>query len=259
MAHPSQSGHKQPRAKRPAGSQPRHRSLNSVGRLRLLGIVVAVPLIGACGITARIEPYKQSDAVIAEGEHVVVLARKQHSNHEAEEDFVQCISDGLAKGDDGLDVHASKEFEDKLYPWFEPSTAPLSTADLSTLLLRPGVLDQVKSTGVRYVLWLDGSTDRTASGGGITCAAGVGGAGCMGLAWWEDDSRYDVTVWDIQDIESEGTIHADYKGRSVMPAIVIPIPLITRPQVHACRGLADQIRQFLTQPQGYDADGPDLG
>jgi len=241
------------------GLQRRRRSFNSVGRLRLLGIAVALPLLGACGITARLEPYKQSDAVIAEGEHVVVLARKQHSNHEAEEDFVQCISDGIAKGDDGLEVHASKEFEDKLYPWFEPSTAPLSTDDLSTLLQRPGVLDQVKSTGVRYLLWLDGSTDRTASGGGITCAAGVGGAGCMGLAWWEDDSRYDVTVWDIQDIESEGTIHADYKGRSVMPAIVIPIPLITRPQVHACRGLADQIRQFLTQPQGYDADGPDLG
>jgi hypothetical protein len=187
-----------------------------MSRLRLLGLAVAAPLIGACGITARIEPYKQSDAVIAEGEHVVVLARKQHSNHEAEEDFVQCVSDGIAKGDDGLNVHASKEFEDKLYPWFEPSTAPLSTEDLSTLLQRPGVLDQVKSTGVRYLLWLDGSTDRTASGGGITCAAGVGG---------------------------------------VMPAIVIPIPLITRPQVHACRGLADQIRQFLTQPQGYDADG----
>ena len=225
-----------------------------MGRLRLLAIAVTVPLIGACGITARIEPYKQSDAVIADGEHVVVLARKQHSNHEAEEDFVQCVSDGLAKGNDGLDVHASKEFEDKLYPWFEPSTAPLSTEDLSTLLQRPGVLAQVKSTGVRYLLWLDGSTDRTASGGGITCAAGVGGAGCMGLAWWEDDSRYDVTVWDIQDLESEGTIHADYKGRSVMPAIVIPIPLITRPQVHACRGLADQIRQFLTQPHGYDSE-----
>jgi hypothetical protein len=246
MEHPS----------RPDNRQPHRlpRSLSSVSAFRLVVVAVAAPLIGACGITARIEPYKQSEAVIAEGEHVVVLARKQHSNHEAEEDFVQCVSDGLAKGDDGLDVHASKEFEDKLYPWFEPSTAPLSTEDLSTLLQRPGVLAQVKDTGVRYLLWVDGSTDRTASGGGITCAAGVGGAGCMGLAWWEDDSRYDVTVWDIQDIESEGTIHADYKGRSVMPAIVIPIPLITRPQVHACRGLADQIRQFLTQPHGYDAE-----
>jgi len=217
-------------------------------------IALALPLLCACGITARMEPYKETDAVIAAGEHIVVLARKQHATHEAEEDFVQCISDGLAKGSDGLDVHSSKEFEDKMYPWFEPSTAPLSTEDLSTLLERPGVLDQVKETGVRYVVWLDGSTDRVASGGGITCAAGVGGAGCMGLAWWEDDSRYDATVWDIQDVESEGTIHADVKGRSVMPAIIIPIPLVTHPQAHACRGLADQLRQFLTTPGGYEAE-----
>jgi hypothetical protein len=222
-------------------------------RMRLIGIAAALPLIGACGITARLEPYKQTDAVIAEGEHVVVLARKQHSTHEAEEEFVQCISDGLGDGKQGLSVHSSKDFEDKMYPWFEPSTAPLSTDDLTVLLARPGVADQVRETGVRYVVWVDGSTDRVASGGGITCAAGVGGAGCMGLAWWEDDSRYDLTVWDVKDIESEGTIYADYKGRSVMPAIVIPIPLITRPAAHACRGLTDQLRQFLTTPEGYSA------
>jgi hypothetical protein len=225
-------------------------------RLRPFGIAVAVALLTGCGITARFEPYKQSDAVIAAGEHIVVLARKQHSTHEAEEEFVQCISDGLADGKSGLDVHSSKDFEDKMYPWFEPSTAPLSTEDLTVLLARPGVLDQVRTTGVRYVIWVDGSTERVASGGGITCAAGVGGAGCMGLAWWEDDSRYDLTVWDMEDVESEGTIFADVKGRSVMPAIIIPIPLVTRPQAQPCRGLTDQLRQFLTSPEGYGAPGP---
>src|SRR3970282_570170 len=158
----------------------------------------------------------------------------------------------------GLDVHSSKEFEDKMYPWFEPSTAPLSTEDLSTLLERPGVLDQVKETGVRYVFWVDGSTDRVASGGGITCAAGVGGAGCMGLAWWEDDSRYDATVWDINELASAGTIHADVRGRSVMPAIIVPLPFIARPRAHACKGLTEQLEQFLTTPEGSGA-GPDLG
>jgi hypothetical protein len=229
-------------------------------RYRILTVAAALPLLAACGITARMEPYKQTDAVIAEGEQVVILARKQHSSHEAEEEFVQCISDGLAKGDEGLTVHSSRDFEDKMYPWFEPSTAPLSTDDLSRLLDRSGVRDQVRTTGVRYVVWLDGSTDRVASGGGITCAAGVGGAGCMGLAWWEDDSRYDATVWDLEDLQHEGTIHADVKGRSVMPAIIIPIPLITRPQAHACRGLTDQLRQFLTSPEGYGSGPqPDLG
>jgi hypothetical protein len=164
---------------------------------RNFGLALVVPLVGACGITARMEPYKETNAVIAEGEHVVVLARKQHATHETEEEFVQCISDGLADGKNGLDVHSSRDFEDKMYPWFEPSTAPLSTEDLSALLDRPGVLDQVKKTGVRYVVWVDGSTDRVASGGGIMCAAGVGGVGCMGFVWWEDDSRYDVTVWDF--------------------------------------------------------------
>jgi hypothetical protein len=228
-------------------------------RTHLVLLAAAMPLIAACGVTSRMEPYKQSDAVIQQGEHVVILARKQHATHETEEDFVQCISDALAKGDTGLDVHSSKDFEDKMYPWFEPSTAPLSTDDLTLLFERPGVLEQVRDTGVRYVVWLDGSTDRVASGGGITCAAGIGGAGCMGLAWWEDDSRYDATVWDIKDLQSEGTIHADVKGRSVMPAIIVPLPFIARPQAHACRGLTEQLKQFLTSPEGLGGPAPDLG
>jgi hypothetical protein len=224
---------------------------------RTMWPLLAVPLLASCGITSRMEPYKQTDAVIGEGEQVVLLARKHHANREAEQGFIDCLSDSLARGSDGLEVHASTEFEDMMYPWFEPSMAPLSTEDLTALLERPGVMDQVRDTGVRFLIWLDGSTDRVASGGGITCAAGVGGAGCMGLAWWEDDARYDATVWDIRELSSAGTIHADVKGRSVMPAIVIPLPFIARPQAAACRGLTEQIRQFLTTPEGYGA-GPEL-
>ncbi len=224
---------------------------------KLLMALVWTSVLGGCGVTARMEPYKQTEAVISEGEQVVVLARKHHATHETEQEFVECISDGLARHGDGMDVHDSIAFEDKLYPWFEPSMAPLSTDDLAELLDKPGVLEEVRLTGVRFVIWLDGSTDRVASGGGITCAAGVGGAGCMGLAWWEDDARYDATVWDIQELSSAGTIYADFKGRSVMPAIIIPIPLIARPRAAACRGLTDQLHQFLTSPFGYGA-GPEL-
>jgi hypothetical protein len=229
----------------------------SLGR-KLAAMVAASIVIAGCGTTSRMEPYKQTDVVISEGEQVVVLARKHHASHETEGDFVECISDALNRGDNGIEVHSSVDFENLMYPWFEPSTAPLDTADLSELLDRPGVMEQVRSTGVRFVVWLDGSTDRVSSGGGITCAAGVGGAGCMGLAWWEDDARYDATVWDIRELSSAGTIHADVKGRSVMPAIVVPMPFIARPQAKACRGLTEQLVEFLTTPSGYGA-GPDLG
>lgn len=235
-----------------------HLRISVAQTLKLCVGLVLLGAIGACGVTARMEPYKQTDSVIGEGEQVVILARKHHATHEAEADFIDCISDALANGRDGLDVHSTTEFEDRLYPWFEPSLAPLSTDDLGELLDKPGVLEIVEDTGVRFVVWLDGSTDRTASGGGITCAAGVGGAGCMGLAWWEDDARYDATVWDLQELNSTGTIYADFLGRSVMPAIVIPIPLIARPQAKACRGLTDQLRDFLTSPFGY-GPGPELG
>lgn len=208
-------------------------------------------LLCSCGVTSRIEPYKQTRSVISGSEQLVVLARKHHANHEAETDFIECISDRLAKGNGALNVHSSAGFEDKLYPWFEPSTAPLNTQGLSELLEKPGVTERIEETGVRFVVWLDGSTERVASGGGISCAAGVGGAGCLGLAWWEDDARYDATVWDIKELTSAGTIYADFKGRSVMPAIIIPIPLIARPRAAACKGLTQQLREFLTSPFGY--------
>ncbi len=239
----------------------RHKSKSPIsviqGQKLCAGLVLA-SFLGACSVTARMEPYKQTNSVIQEGERVVILARKHHASHETEADFVDCISEALADGRDGLEVHSSTQFEDELYPWFEPSLAPLSTDDLTELLEKPGVLDRVEATGVRFVVWLDGSTDRTASGGGISCAAGVVGAGCMGLAWWEDDARYDATIWDLQELNSAGTIYADFLGRSVMPAIIIPIPLIVRPQARACKGLTEQLRQFLTTPFGY-GPGPELG
>lgn len=221
---------------------------------------ISLGILSGCGVTARIEPYKETEAFLAEGERVVVLARKHHASHEAEEDFVDCVSDGLAGpyyDAGGLNVHNSAEFEDSLYPWFEPSMAPLTTDELAELLEKPNVLDRVRSSRVRFVVWLDGSTDRFASGGGITCAAGVSGAGCVGLAWWEDDARYDATVWDLRELSTAGTIFADYNGKSVMPALIVPIPLIARPQAAACRGLTLQLRQFLTSPSIYGA-GPEL-
>ena len=222
----------------------------------LLVAALACPLIVACSTTSRLEPYKQTDAVLEPGDGIVILARRHHSTHETEQDFVDCISEALAKGSDPILVHDSTDFSDTLYPWFEPSTAPLNIADMSELLDRPAVAERVQDTGVRFVIWLDGSTDRVASGGSITCAAGIGGAGCMGLAWWEDDARYDVDVWDIDGLNQSGTIHADVRGRSVMPAIIVPLPFIARPQAKACRGLTDQLEQFLTTPEGYGA-GPE--
>src|SRR5690606_9244632 len=105
---------------------PRRASGTSVpaGPGRLLALL-ALPLLVSCGVTSRMEPYKQTDAVISDGEQIVILARKHHANREAEQEFIDCIGDSLSKGRTGLEVHSSTAFEDKMYPWFEPSMAPL--------------------------------------------------------------------------------------------------------------------------------------
>ena len=63
---------------------------------------------------------------------------------------------------------------------------------------------------------------RKANGG----AAGPGGGGCFGLAWWENDSSYEAAIWDIRDGKSAGAVSADVKGTSVIPAVIVPVPLI---------------------------------
>ncbi len=219
-------------------------------KLNVSFLSVVAMLTTGCGVTSTMEPYKQSEMVIADGERVVILSRKHHATHEAEANITECIGDSLASGNDGLEVHPTTAFEDMLYPWFEPSTAPLTTEELPEVLAQPGVSNRIADSGVRYLVWLDGATDRVASGGGISCAAGAGGAGCLGLAWWQTDAKYEATIWDLQDASSAGTINADVTGKSVMPAIIIPLPFIARTKTHACKGLADQLKVFLTTVEG---------
>ena len=175
----------------------RRETLTMPNKCRMALLLTAGSLLGACSTTARFEPYKQTDAVLEEGEGIVILARRHHSTHEAEQDFVECMADELSSGRDAMVVHDSTEFEDMLYPWFEPAKAPLNMAAMSELLDKPSVAERVADSGVRFVVWLDGSTDRVSSGGSITCAAGIGGAGCMGLAFWDDDRRHDAASADV--------------------------------------------------------------
>lgn len=219
--------------------------LRTFKRITIAGLCAGVAV--GCGVSSRMEPYKQAEVILQEGDQVVILARKHHALREAEENFTDCLGDKLGNGRDAITVHPTREFEDMLYPWFEPSTAPLTPDQLPVLFDQPGVAQRIADSRVRYVIWLDGSTDRVASGGGISCAAGAGGAGCLGLAWWQTDAKYEATVWDLQEVASAGTINADVTGRSVMPAIVVPLPFIARTQSTACNGLADQLRAFFTE------------
>jgi hypothetical protein len=213
-------------------------TLNSVAT-----VVLALALSGC--ITASLEDDRAETTGLLDGESVVVMAKSYHQGNETEADYIRCVERALTRGSGQLNVIPNQQFIDNLFPWFEPRTAPADTKGLVTLMSRPGVPQAVEDMGVRYIIWLDGGTERVTQGGSLSCAAGPGGGGCFGFAWWTDDADYEASIWDLSDSESAGTITADYTGTSFLPALVVPIPLIARTQSKACKGLAKQLRSFI--------------
>lgn len=212
---------------------------------KLLFGLLAMSLAGC--VTSRVEDARETATGLREGESIVVMAKSYHQGNETESDYIACVEHALASGSNGVSVVPNQQFVDRLFPWFEPRTAPADTKGLPILMGRPGVEAAIKEMGVRYIVWLDGDTERVAEGGSLSCAAGPGGGGCFGFAWWQNDSDYEATVWDLEAHESAGTISADVSGTSFLPALVVPIPLIARPQAKACKGLATQLRSFIVQ------------
>jgi len=215
---------------------------------RVIVVAITATLLGAC-VTSRVENIREGDTGILEGEGIVIMAKSYHLGNETEAKFISCVGDSIGRGRTGLRVVPYTEFVDALFPWFEPRTAPAETKGLPALMSRPGVAETIKEKGVRYVVWLDGDTDKVAGGGSLSCAAGPGGGGCFGFAWWQNDANYEASVWDLDGLEDAGTISADVSGTSFLPAIVVPIPLIARTQTKACNALADQLKLFIVSEE----------
>ena len=156
-------------------------------------------------------------------------------------------------GRQGVAVHDNNEFVDKMFPWFEPSTAPGKPEAMSALLARPGVAEQVTESGVRYVVWLDGSTRKTDGGGSLACGAAPGGAGCIGFGWWQKESAYEATIWDLKQAKSAGSVGTNVTGTSAIVGAIVPLPFIARVQATACNRMSSQLRSFFSGTDGQPA------
>lgn len=201
-------------------------------------------MLTAC-TTTTIDETRQGYTGIADHESIVVLGRRHKSDYETEIDFVQCVGNALQGRESELSVIPEQTFADSLYPWFEPRTAPVRIEGLHNLLQQSDISQRIFDLGIRYIIWVDGSTETTSSAGSIACSIGPGGAGCLGFGTWDNESLYEAAIWDFENMTTVGKIKADAKGTSYMPAVVVPIPLIARVKANACKGLSDQLRSFL--------------
>ena len=212
-----------------------------------LPILIFVSLLITSCSTTRIDQEVNAAYSIEDGESIVVLSDSYHTGNKTENDFMDCLNRSLSKKQDQFNVISTTEFQNIFYPWFEPSTAPQNIEDLPKLLGKGIIKDKLDELEIKYLVKVTGETKTNASSGALSCAAGPGGGGCFGFAWWDDTSSYEASVWDLNQETSVGNLSANVSGTSVIPAIVIPIPILARTQSNACEGLTQQIVGFFSQ------------
>jgi len=210
--------------------------------------VVIVLLVGAAAgcMRSRVEQAREMPTKVARGEAIVILAKPQVEGAATEQDFMNCVGNNLGSGSAPLAVRKNEEFMDALFPWFEPGTAPTKPEAVASVLSHPGVSEKIAATGVRYVVWVNGITRKTDGGGSLACGAAPGAAGCIGFGWWEKESNYEATIWDLKEAKSAGIVDADVTGTSAIVGAIVP-----RVQGTACNRLSSQLRSFFT---GEDLD-----
>ena len=193
----------------------------------------------------------ESDAailVIRPGEAIVVLsADTSFDDHKWPS---SCVRGAIEGADTNIRIIAAKDFREALYPWLE---AGVSAEVITELMEKPLTRNRIEEMGVRYIVAVWGGTgserDNLGEGpfyvgkdGALMC----GYAGCLGLMAWKRTSDLSAVVWDLKSGIRAGTIDVEVSGTNVMPAFILPIPLIAPTETAACSEIGDHLARFIT-------------
>ena len=215
------------------------------GALCALVAISSLGLLYGCGVQSTTQEVRQAQTDL--GDHsIVILSRKHKTQGETEDEFVSCVSGSVNRGEDALPVLAEQDFVDATFPWFEPRTAPLTMEDLAVVINRPLLTERIQEIGVRYLVWIEGTTQRSDESGSLQCTVVSGGIpACFGFLSWENGANYEASIWDVHQGMNVGTLSSEATGTSFVPAVVVPLPFIARVRQRACNKLAEQIKGFL--------------
>ena len=171
-----------------------------------------------------------------------------------EVDVIKCMMEHIGKANPSVKLMAGDEFNRKLFPWFEPSTAPDTPEEMASLLSRPLVRQKINALHIRYLVSITGGTTEYEAKEflwGFDCGPGFPyGGGCSGLDTRERESNLTATVWDLQKAEIRGVAEASARGTSFLAGFVLPFWHIAKPDATACEILADKLVAILQGDEG---------
>jgi hypothetical protein len=151
-----------------------------------------------------------------------------------------------------------RAIRDALFPLLEPATAPETEEEFAALLFREDVRRRLASRGLRYLVAFAGDTMRPDWKGGILCGAGgagsgpVGGGGCFGFAWQDETTALSATIWSLADANVAQREDAKAEGTSVVPAFLLPLPILAQTRQEACNELGSRIALAIRKTASED-------
>ncbi|MDH5622732.1 MAG: hypothetical protein OEY74_11680, partial [Gammaproteobacteria bacterium] len=164
-------------------------------------------------------------------------------------DMDKCLARYLLNAVPRFSLVRHEKIHDLLYPWMEPGTQPENEQDFAALLRREDVQLRLAGVGVRFLVAFSGSTRTEDWKGGIYCGGGYGGAGCLGFSWAGKKTALDAVLWDLADIDHPELAEASESGTSIMPALLLPVPIPASTQSGACRELGRRITAIIKARQ----------
>ena len=131
--------------------------------LRNVVMVAGLTAMAGC-VSSTIQEVREARTSMDVDDYMVVLGKRDRPNsNETELNFISCISKNIASGSDALNVIDERAFMDSMFPWFEPRTAPVETGDLPRIMNQPLLAERLDEIGIKYLVWVEGSTERTDS------------------------------------------------------------------------------------------------
>lgn len=165
-------------------------------------------------------------------------------------DIDRCLTQHLLKAVPQFTLLQHVTVQDMLYPLMEPGTQPENEHDFAALLRREDVHLRLVDQGIRFLVAFSGSTHSEDWQGGMFCGGGYGGAGCLGFSWADKKTALDAVLWDLADVDRPELAEASESGTSIMPALLLPIPIPASTQSGACRELGRRISTIIQERQG---------
>lgn len=153
----------------------------------------------------------------------------------------ECLATTLRERAPGVRVVHHGVIRDALYPRLEPSTQPPTESAFAELLGRAAVQERLRGLGLTHLVAFTGGTNVAPFQGGILCGAGYGGGGCLGFAWQDKTTSLAAALWNLEQRERVAQGQARSKGTTIVPAFLLPVPLIADTHTAACRALGAQV------------------